>query len=122
MNKKGLIITLVISLLAVPLYIYAFSNNLTLFWIIFVLDRVLSPLVQAKFEKALDTLILEPEDDGETATMSKFLISIILLILAGIGMLIYVLFESPVLFAVLILGEVLDNIAVKMITKSVHKN
>ena len=115
MNKKGLIITLVISLLVVPLYIYAFNNDLTLFWIIFVLDRVISPLVQARFEKAFDNLILEPEDNGKTATMSKFLISIILLVLIGMGMLIYVLFESPMLFIILILGEVMDNIAGKMV-------
>ncbi|MGL5347510.1 MAG: hypothetical protein ACRDA3_09160 [Peptostreptococcaceae bacterium] len=120
MSKKSLIITLAISLLAVPLYIYSFNNDLRLFWIIFAIDRIASPMLQAKFEKALDTFMLEPEDDSEVVVMGKFLISVVVLILLGIVMLIYVLFKSPTLFAILILGELMDNIAEKTFKKSVH--
>lgn len=120
MSKKSLIITLAVSLLAIPLYIYAFNNDLRLFWIIFAIDRIASPMLQAKFEKGLNTFILDPEDDIEVVVMGRFLISIIVFILIGITMLIYVLFKSPTLFSILILGEMMDNIAENTFKKSVH--
>lgn len=120
MNKKSLIIALIASLLLVPLYIYAFNNDLRLFWIIFALDRIASPLLESKFEKALDSIDLNAKDNGEVVVMDKFLISIVLLVLVGIGMLIYILFKSPTLFVVLVLGELMDYIAQTMFKKSVH--
>lgn len=127
MKKSSLIFTFVISLLIVPLYIYAFNENHSLFWVIFIVDRIISPIIQSKFEKSFDIVFLdselEDEENNESLSISKFLILTIILIIIGLGLIIYVLFKHPTLFIILMLGELMDNIAEKnFIKKAYTKN
>lgn len=124
MKKSSLIFTFVISLLMVPLYIYAFKEDLSLFWVLFILDRIISPIIQSKFEKSFDVIFLEDEfeneENKETSSISRFIILIILFIIIGLGLIIYVLFNYPSLFIVLMLGELLDSIAEKNFVKKAY--
>lgn len=115
MKKPGILVTFAISLLTVPLYIYTFKNGLWTFWIIFILDRILSPLLSPKFEQSLDSVDLEANSDKEFKVLGRFIILIILFCIIGIGLMIYVLFGYPKLFVVLMLGELLDKVAKKYI-------
>ncbi|MGL4913263.1 MAG: hypothetical protein ACRC3Y_12625 [Romboutsia sp.] len=117
MKKSGIIATFVISLLTVPLYIYSFENNLWIFWVVFILDRIISPILGPLFDKSLDSVNLEPDTDNQFTALGRFVVIIILLCVVGVGMMIYVLFRSPKLFIILMLGELLDKIANKYIIK-----
>lgn len=84
----------------------------------------MSPIVQSKFEKSFDTIFSEDEfenkESKESLTISKFLILTILFVIIGLGMILYVLFKYPTLFIVLMLGELLDNIAEKNFVKKAY--
>lgn len=118
MKKNGILATFAISLLTVPLYIYTFKNGLWTFWIIFILDRILSPLLSPKFEQSLESIDLEANSDKEFKVLGRFIILIVLFCIVGVGLMIYVLFTCPKLFIVLMLGELLDKIAEKYILKT----
>lgn len=117
MKKAGILTTFAISLLTVPLYIYTFENGLWTFWIIFILDRILSPLLAPKFDKGLQCINVEANSDNEFKVLGKFMILIILFCIISMALMIYVLFKYPKLFIVLILGELLDKIAEKYLLK-----
>ena len=110
MKKIFVILTFTISLLAIPLYIYALKNNVSLLFLVFVLDRIISFTIGYKSKKILDTLDLN--EDSKNA--SSFLMTLIILCIIAIICVIYVLFKYPKIFILLMLGEVIDNILRKI--------
>ena len=114
MRKLGVIFTFIIYLLAIPFYIYAYKNSMSLLFFIFILDRIMTFTVGAKMEKILDTMDLHGKDKKNA---SSFLMLILLLCLIGIVAIIYILFKYPKIFILLMVGEVIDNILRKIFKK-----
>lgn len=113
MSKFGIIIIFVVALLTIPLYIYTYKYGMSAFWIIFILDRIVSLILELKFSRNFDISNFKI-NDGDKFTTSKFIIMIILLTVVGVGMIIYISFKYPKLFIVLMVGKAIDKVIGKI--------
>lgn len=118
MNKSGIKAMFILALLTIPLYIYTYKYGIGLFWVIFILDRIISTILEFKFSKSFDVVSLKTEDDIGGFTVSKFFVMIVLFCIIGIGMILYILFKYPKLFIVLMIGKAIDKVIGKIIKKT----
>ncbi|MBS5985997.1 hypothetical protein [Clostridium sp.] len=108
-------IPFILCLLTLPVYIYLYKYSLNGFWILFVLERVLTPFLGKKIENLLDEDLDENLNEEEAISAGKFTIFLIIFCLATISIFIYILFKYPRLFILIMIGECIDKVLEKII-------
>ncbi|MBS5927442.1 MAG: hypothetical protein KIC66_10205 [Clostridium sp.] len=108
-------IPFILCLLTLPVYIYLYKYSLNGFWILFVLERVLTPFLGKKIENLLDEDLDENLNEEEAISAGKFTIFLIIFCLAAISIFIYILFKYPRLFILIMIGECIDKVLEKII-------
>ncbi len=114
-------IPFILCLLTLPVYIYLYKYSLNGFWILFVLERVLTPFLGKKIENLLDEDLDENLNEEEAISAGKFTIFLIIFCLATISIFIYILFKYPRLFILIMIGECIDKVLEKIIS-NIRKN
>ena len=106
----------ILCLLTLPVYIYLYKNSLNGFWILFVVERFMTPLLGKKIENLLDDDLYEDLNEEEARAVGKFTIFLIIFCLVAISIFIYILFKYPRLFILIMIGECIDKVLEKIIS------
>ncbi|MBP3888635.1 MAG: hypothetical protein J6F30_13490 [Cellulosilyticum sp.] len=119
-NKKqkgefpiGIVMTTYIIILL--MYLFTYSNGLKVFWVFFVIERLMGIHYEHEFDRyffQLDEDIDEENQDGGPV------FSIVVFAIVSVGMYLYTLFKYPGLCCILIVGEVID-LVIKMIKEKI---
>ncbi len=109
-------IPFILCLLTLPVYIYLYKNSLNGFWILFVVERFMTPLLGKKIENLLDDDLYEDLNEEEARAVGKFTIFLIIFCLVAISIFIYILFKYPRLFILIMIGECIDKVLEKIIS------
>lgn len=89
------------------MYIYCYSYGLKVFWLFFIIERVITFLYKAQMEKYLDDMNLEQSKIWEV-------IVTIVCCLVNVLLFVYIFFTYIELFLILVFGEILDFIFTKL--------
>ena len=116
MNYIRTSIPFILCLLTLPVYIYLYKNSLNGFWILFVVERFMTPLLGKKIENLLDDDLYEDLNEEEARAVGKFTIFLIIFCLVAISIFIYILFKYPRLFILIMIGECIDKVLEKIIS------
>ena len=107
-------LTFLVSIITMFLYIYTYVNNLDAIWIVFVAERILGFVYLDKIDKLLEDINFDDRVDEENSKHNKrvfrFLISILVLIIIVMIVFGYIIFNYIKLFALIIIGEMIDKI------------
>lgn len=122
-NKLNIFLAMIpflCSIILMPLYIYTFNRALNFFWVVFIMERLISVFYNdQKLDTLFDTIF---KSDSPSKKAGKFyILSLLLFTLIGIGVLIYILFTTPKLFIIIIIGEIIDRIITKIIKLNTSK-
>ncbi|MBW6409416.1 hypothetical protein [Clostridium weizhouense] len=103
-NKFFIYIPLIVYLILIATYIYAYNKSSNIFWVAFIIERVFSYFYTEKITNLLDNI--ECENKSEFG----LIVIVLILIFIGLGLIIYIGFNYPTLFVILIIGEIIDAI------------
>ena len=121
-EHKGIIwMTMVLSLLILLLYLLSYNQqNWFVFIILFVFERCAAPFTGKSFGDALEQvgdLLDQDLNQKEAQKVLGLLVILIGFVIVMIGLYIYILFVSPVLFTFLMIAELIDKGIEKLIFK-----
>lgn len=103
-NKFFIYIPLIVYLVLIPTYVYTYNKSSNIFWVAFIIERAFSYFYTEKITNLLDDI------EYESKSELGLIIIILILIFIGLGLIIYIGFNYPTLFVILIIGEIMDAI------------
>ena len=121
-EHKGIIwMTMVLSLLILLLYLLSYNQqNWFVFIVLFIFERCAAPFTGKSFGDALEQvgdLLDQDLNQKEAQKVLGLLVILIGFVIVMIGLYIYILFVSPVLFTFLMIAELIDKGIEKLIFK-----
>lgn len=115
--------TMILSISILVFYLLSYTREAWIpFLMMFILERIMTPYTGKSFEHALDQLgeILDKDlDEAESKKVLKVIVILIAFVIIAIGIYIYALICHPLLFAILMVAEIIDKIVEKFILKRV---
>ena len=123
-EHKGVIwMTMILSLLILPLYLLSYNQqNWFVFIVLFIFERCAAPFTGKSFGDALEQvgdLLDQDLNQQEAKKVLGLLVTLIGFVIVMIGLYIYILFDSPLLFIFLMIAELIDKVIEKFILKRV---
>lgn len=121
-EHKGVIwMTMILSLLILPLYLLSYNQqNWFVFIVLFIFERCAAPFTGKSFGDALEQvgdLLDQDLNQQEAKKVLGLLVTLIGFVIVMIGLYIYILFDSPLLFIFLMIAELIDKGIEKFIFK-----
>lgn len=120
-NQSVIWMTMILSLLIMPLYIFSYGlQNWPVLIILFIFERFATPFTGKSFGDALDQvgdLLDQDLNQKEAKKVLALIVTLIGFVIVMIGMYIYILFTSPLLFTLLMFAELVDKGIEKFILK-----
>ncbi len=113
-TSSSIVIVLITNLIIFIMYIYTININSPTFFLFFVIERIMTIQYQEELFKVI-------EDVSPDRVGSKRGLLIIILTLAQVIMFIYAFFRCPRLFMLLLVGEVLDFVNLKIKDRFISK-
>lgn len=106
-DKFPIVIVMITYIMILVMYLYTYSQKSYMFWAFFVIERLMNIRYQEDIESSLLAMV------EENLKWPILLLTLLFLVLS-LGIFLYTPFKYPKLFAILVLGEVIDG-ALKVI-------
>ena len=121
-EHKGVIwMTMILSVLILPLYLLSYNQqNWLVFIVLFIFERCAAPFTGKNFGDALEQvgdLLDQDLNQREAKKVLGLVATLIAFVIVMIGMYVYILFTSPLLFTFLMIAELIDKGIEKFIFK-----
>ncbi len=120
-NRRVIWMTMILSLLIMPLYIFSYSlQNWKILIILFIFERLATPFTGKSFGDALEQvgdLLDQNLNRKEAKKLLVIIVTLIGFVITMISLYLYILFTAPFLFILLMIAELIDKGIDKFILK-----
>lgn len=102
-EKFPIVVVMITYIMILIMYIYTYSQKSYVFWAFFVIER----LMNIRYEEEIELQLLAMVE--EDIQWPKWIIVLLFLVLS-IGIFLYTPFKYPMLFGILVMGEIIDGV------------